>query len=361
MTQMKNSKATTKGFHWGAPHFSASFAVIDAAGKEEIITPQDAAHAIMARAGFNFNGVRSGTPDGTLGRHVDDHRVPRWPRIEGQRVRLQRPRPADSARSATACTIPSVGSLSMQSIECTRRWVRYASALCLLSCLVLSAHAADGVNLEGTWKIVAPRTSFKPEGGAIPFTTEGKKRYAENRRFRAQKQFGDYDYTTSRCSAPGTPRIMLTSERLQILQQPDMIMMAFEWNRVRRLIALPELPPQQSLFGGLGEAPTEDLVGTMMGTSKGHWEGDILVVTTGKFSDRTLIDELVPHGYDMKVTERIRLKDTDTLEDHITIEDPEFFTRDWETVLTYKRQPDAVIPEDVCLDRLLGPPLLVAK
>jgi hypothetical protein len=83
----------------------------------------------------------------------------------------------------------------------------------------------------------------------------------------------------------------------------------------------------------------------------GHWEGDTGGVSEG-FIDNTLIDELVPHGYDMKVTERIRLRDSDTLENRITIEDPEYFTRPWSTVVVYKRQPEAAFREDVCLDRL---------
>jgi hypothetical protein len=43
--------------------------------------------------------------------------------------------------------------------------------------------------------------------------------------------------------------------------------------------------------------------------------------------------------------------DTDTLEDRITIEDPAYFKRPWDSVVTYKRQPAALFPEDVCLDR----------
>lgn len=242
----------------------------------------------------------------------------------------------------------------MQSI--VRRWARHAAAFCVMGGLSLSAYSAASVNLEGTWKISAPQTALKPEGGAIPFTAEGKKRYEENKRYKAKKQYDEYDYMTSRCSAPGVPRVMLTSERFQIFQRPDVTMIGFEWNRVRRVIAMPDISPQKSLFD-FGPA-AEDLVGTMMGTSKGEWQGDTLVVSTEKFSDRTLIDELVPHGYDLKVTERIRLKDADTLEDRITIEDPEFFTRPWDVVMTYKRQPHGLIPENVCLDRLLGQPPL---
>jgi len=76
------------------------------------------------------------------------------------------------------------------------------------------------------------------------------------------------------------------------------------------------------------------------------------VAETTNLSDRTLLDDLVPHTQDMKVTERLRLLDPDTLEDRITIDDPVYFTRPWDAVLTYKRQPAALFPEDACLDRL---------
>lgn len=214
--------------------------------------------------------------------------------------------------------------------------------------------ATQGVNLEGIWKISAPQSSFKPAGGAVPFTDFGRQRYEENKRNQAAGQYDEYDRMTSRCATPGVPRIMLTSDRFEIYQRPDLIAMAFEWNRNRRLIPLPNLPTQQRGFGG-GEA---QLVGTKMGTPKGHWEGDTLVITTNQFSEVTLIDDLVPHGYDLKVTEHIRLTDADTLENRITIEDPEYFAQPWETVVTYKRQPTTLLRQDVCLDQLLGPPPL---
>ena len=87
------------------------------------------------------------------------------------------------------------------------------------------------------------------------------------------------------------------------------------------------------------------------GNSVGHWEGDTLVAETTNISDRTLLDDLVPHTLDLKVTEHLRLVDADTLEDRITIEDPSYFKRPWDAVLTYKRQPPTLFPEDVCLDR----------
>lgn len=214
--------------------------------------------------------------------------------------------------------------------------------------LMPATHAADGVNLEGTWKISAPQTAFKPVSGDIPFTGKGRKRYRENKRHQSKRNYDVYDYAMGRCSSPGVPRIMLTPSRFQILQRSEVVLFAFEWNRVRRLVALPALPPQQ-IIDSVDQA---EIVGSMMGKSKGRWEGDTLVVTTENFSDKTLIDQLVPHGYDMKVTELFRRHDSDTLENRITIEDPEYFTRPWETVITYKRQPEEAFAEDVCLDRL---------
>jgi len=62
-----------------------------------------------------------------------------------------------------------------------------ASVVFALGLLPLHATAADAVNLEGMWKITAPQSSFKPEGGSIPFTDKGRKRYQENKRLRPRR------------------------------------------------------------------------------------------------------------------------------------------------------------------------------
>jgi hypothetical protein len=206
------------------------------------------------------------------------------------------------------------------------------------------AAQAAAPNLEGVWQIATPATRLKPISGEVPFTGDGRKAYEANRKLRAQGKFDDYDITLSRCSNPGVPRLALTPMRFKIWNRQNVITFDYEWNHALRQINL-GVPPQPD-FMGLG------LVPTMAGKSKGHWEGDTLVSVMDSASDRTLIDDLVPHGYDLKVTERYRLIDSDTLEDRITIEDPAFFSRPWDAVITYKRQPDAIFPEDICLDRL---------
>jgi hypothetical protein len=224
-------------------------------------------------------------------------------------------------------------------------------ALCA-ALLPLRSSAADPASFEGMWKIVAPQSSFKPEGGAISFTAEGRKRYQQNRRYQAKGEVGEFDYATTRCASPGLPRLMITPERFRIWLRPGMMTFQFEWNRLFRQIDMGGLMPQRKFDAGGLVMADEALVGRAVPISHGKWEGDTLVVTTEGFPDNTLIDDLVPHGYDLKLTERIRLRDQDTLEDRITIEDPESFTKPWQTVVNYKRQPDEAFPENVCLDSL---------
>jgi hypothetical protein len=199
-------------------------------------------------------------------------------------------------------------------------------------------------NLEGVWKIVTPTKTLKPVSGPVPFTAQGHKQYEENKRLQAKGAYDDYDITLSRCNNPGTPRLMLTPERFKIWQRFGVLTFDFEWNRALRQIDASGLPPAEDPLG-MG------LIPKMTGISKGHWERDTLVAETTNFSDRTLLDDLVPHTSDMKVTEHLRLIDPDTLEDRITIEDPTYFKRPWDAVVTYKRQTAALFPEDICLDR----------
>ncbi|EIZ77728.1 hypothetical protein WSK_3738 [Novosphingobium sp. Rr 2-17] len=179
---------------------------------------------------------------------------------------------------------------------------------------------------------------MQPTSGSVPFTTDGRKRYEANKRAQAAKHY-DYDNAQTLCATPGLPRLMLTPMRFHIWQRSDLVTFQFEWNRVFYQVDMTDRKSEPLL------------VGVNVGVSKGQWEGDTLVVKSDNFTDQTLIDNLVPHSDEMKLTQRFRLVDPDTLEDRITIEDPQTFTRPWEAVVTYKRQPDAPFPEDVCIDR----------
>ncbi len=219
-----------------------------------------------------------------------------------------------------------------------------AGALMAAGIAALAGAEPAPQNLEGVWKIAAPTKTLKPVNGPVPFTAQGRKQYDSNKRLQARGAYDDYDITLSRCNSPGTPRLMLTPERFKIWQRFGVLTFDFEWNRALRQIDASGIPPVVDPLG-------RELIPTMTGTSKGHWEGDTLVAETTNFSDRTLLDDLIPRTFDSKVIEHLRLIDPNTLEDRITIEDPAYFQHPWDAVVTYKRQPDALFPEDVCLDR----------
>jgi hypothetical protein len=293
---------------------------------------------------------------------------------------------------------------------------RYATAFCLVAGLSLAActdsgtkssgassdaskesTAAKGPTIQGTWKLAEPTSSFKPVSGEVPYTAEGRAAYESNKANYDKGAFDEFDYAQSRCSSPGVPRLALTPYAFRIWVEPTDVVFQYQWNRLSRTVGLPGVLSRQGGGpggaaggpppGGAAGAPPGGAAGraggaaggppgggggggpdfggtpfgTMVGQGKGVWDGDTLVITTTSLSGATLIDNLVPHGYDSKITERLRLTDKDTLEDHITIEDAEYFAKPWETVVTYKRQPNDPIPEDVCFDRLVSGQLPLPK
>lgn len=215
-----------------------------------------------------------------------------------------------------------------------------------------AAGARDPVNFEGTWKIAAPQSAFIPIGGSIPFTKDGAERFRKNQELRAKGRYVDFDYASARCASPGTARLALTPEPFRIWQRDGLIIFQYQWNNILRQIDAGAVLSSFRFSGGPIDATNDDLAGAATPIAKGHWEGRELVAVSSGFVDYILVDAVVPHGPDLRITERIRLKDARTLEDRLTIADPETFEKPWETSVTYRRQPDAPFREDVCLERV---------
>ncbi|MGU7771575.1 hypothetical protein ACV229_15500 [Burkholderia sp. MR1-5-21] len=225
----------------------------------------------------------------------------------------------------------------------------------LVAAMLIAAGAANATGhtaLDGVWKLERPQSEFVPVQGAIPFTDDGRKAYEANKASAAKKDF-TFDRTETRCSSPGLPRLMLTPKLIAIHDRPQMVAMEFEWNRLMRQIDLRQgadklaNPMKDGGFTGGADVPT------MKGETSGHWEGNVLVAHTKKLSDHKLLDSLLPNSEDLELTEHIRLRDANTLEDRITIQDPQNFTKPWDTVLVFKRQPGTAsqFREDICLER----------
>jgi hypothetical protein len=149
---------------------------------------------------------------------------------------------------------------------------------------------------------------------------------------------------TARCLPPGMPRTMSTPFPIEFSVEPNRVLVLFEIGGVRRIPTNAAKHP-----------PADDLNPTFMGDSVGQWDGDALVVDTVGLRGDTVFDASgAMHSDKMHIVERIRLIGPDKLEDHMTIEDPEAFTKPWEVTHTYDRKPDWQIMEFVCEENNRG-------
>jgi len=194
-------------------------------------------------------------------------------------------------------------------------------------------------NFEGVWLIQGDHSAVTTlEGKLPPMTPASATRYAAAVRSR---KAGRPDFDTIRtCKPHGFPRILFAAYPIEILQEPNQVTFIHEVHHMPRMVYLDLTLPK-----------LEDMDPNWMGTSAGHWDGDTLDVESQGFNDLTTLDAAgLPHSTQMRVTERIRKLNADTLEDVITVTDPMTYTRPWSTRVTFRRQPGLRLKEYVCTD-----------
>ena len=94
-------------------------------------------------------------------------------------------------------------------------------------------------------------------------------------------------------------------------------------------------PMRRIFLDGRPIPPPDDLNPTYEGLSVGRWEGNTLVVDTAGLKTNTDVED-VPHSDAMRINERIRLLDDDTLKIVFTITDPKAFKAPWVITKQYK-------------------------
>ena len=149
-----------------------------------------------------------------------------------------------------------------------------------------------------------------------------------------------YVDTQARCLPAGVPRFnySVPYDGYQFLQIPGYVVLLGEWNHLYRIIPLdgrPHLPKDIKLW---------------MGDSRGHWEGNTLVVDTTNLNGQEWLDMLgTIHSDALHVVERYTITSADRIDYEAVIEDPKVFTRP--AKLTYgfergnrKRPPGEAFP-----------------
>jgi hypothetical protein len=177
--------------------------------------------------------------------------------------------------------------------------------------------------------VASRRTSIiiDPSDGKIPpSTAEARKRRAA----RPRLPNGPEDLALRiRCISRDLPMIPSPNNNyLQIVQSPGYVAIVQEMMHEWRLIPLDGRPHADPRIRGY------------MGDSRGHWEGDTLVIDTTNFIGK---DNFYGTDENMHLIERVTRPDPDTILYQFTVDDPTAFTRPWSGELSMTRSREGVV------------------
>jgi len=161
-----------------------------------------------------------------------------------------------------------------------------------------------------------------PPDGRVPYHTWARAQRDEN----IAKYLDPY----AQCLPTGVPRQMANFRTRQITQRPGYLTIVNEaGGHVYRVVYMDGRPHLGAHFK------------LWMGDSRGHWEGNTLVIETTNLNGRFWFDSEGHFSSDaMRVVERLTLVDADTLHYQATMEDPNVYTRPWTMVFPLERMKE---------------------
>jgi hypothetical protein len=247
-------------------------------------------------------------------------------------------------------------------VDRLRGWIIATAAMLCVSAAMLAQTArqpaltttpssASTPDLSGFWDRppgVGPRESLFFTSEEPPMQPWAAERYKEIRKGmrsmtserpdygRADLDPGQYPY----CMPFGFPRVYAYIDGFEIMQTPGRVYAIFQSSEIQRIYTdgrtFPKGPPL-----------------TFMGQSIGHWEGDTLVVETKDMNELTWMDNIGHlHSDALRVEQRIRRVDHDTLEMNFLFDDPKTYTKPWGGKKVFKLHPstDLVLGYFFCED-----------
>jgi hypothetical protein len=202
-------------------------------------------------------------------------------------------------------------------------------------------HPWEGhADLSGIWQAKASagddveKLIVDPSNKKIPYLPAAVAKKNANAKNKAQAD------PAGKCWMPGVPRLMYINYPFQIFQTSKYIMVVSEFAHIYRQIFMD------------GSAHL-DVVEFWNGDSRGHWEGDTLVVDVTNFNDNTWFDKAGNHhSNQLHVEERYTRTAADTLTYEATITDPQTFSKPWKisVPLSLHKEPNFRLMEYECQD-----------
>ena len=177
-----------------------------------------------------------------------------------------------------------------------------------------------------------------PPNGKFPYQGWAAAKRKEIRDHHTNITKWEYVDPHTLCYLSGIPRVLYQGA-FQILQPPGYVVFLQEFNHGYRIVPLDRRPH-------LG-----DDLKLWMGDSRGHWEGNTLIVDVTNNNDRTWWDVVGSfHSDALHIVERYTFADADTIKYEATFEDPKVFTRPFKMSLLFERitEPGYQLIEFAC-------------
>jgi hypothetical protein len=201
----------------------------------------------------------------------------------------------------------------------------------------------------------------EPANGRFPELTEKGKELASQmssswtgrtvalngKEFTVYEKPTDFD-TWDRCITRGLPPSMFPfnyNNGIEIIQAPGYVVIRLEMIHEARIVPVD------------GRAPLDPAVKQWMGESRGHWEGNTLVVETTNFNGLGGMTNVgipgsprgnTPETTSMKITEKFTRTGDDTMQYEMRVEDPEVLTSAWTAGYPMERDPSYKFFEYAC-------------
>ena len=176
-----------------------------------------------------------------------------------------------------------------------------------------------------------------PNGRLPPLTPEGRAKVDARKRRTSGRPDSWLNFTAwMRClTYHGVPPVSTGyNNSYQIFQTPEYVAILVENIHDVRIIPLD------------GRPPLDKRIRQWNGDSRGHWEGETLVVETGNFSEKT--EHRFPSSRNLRSVERFTRVGEKTIHNEFTIYDPATYVQPWTAERSMPRLDDYVIYEYAC-------------
>ncbi|MBZ5579699.1 MAG: hypothetical protein LAP40_24350 [Acidobacteriia bacterium] len=183
---------------------------------------------------------------------------------------------------------------------------------------------------DGSLEAHSAALGIRAGASVIVDPPDGKIPYQPDSRANQQKNFANRKTAdpVNHCYLPGVPRITYMPYPFEIFQTPEFVAIAYEYVHASRTIHM-------------GKQEHPDDIDFWMGDSRGHWEGETLVVDVADTGSDTWLDSSGDfHSAAMHVMERYTRTGPDTLQYEATIEDSKVLTKPFKISLTLYRHTE---------------------